>query len=85
MHAPVLIELNLTDLGALESNAKEMLKAFGHIDAFIHNAGVSSRGAAMDTSFSVDFEVMKINYLAPVALTKGLFKLLVLPPPVFLV
>ncbi|GAU97510.1 hypothetical protein RvY_08792 [Ramazzottius varieornatus] len=70
IHAPVLVELDLADLAVLESKAKEILNAFGHVDVIIHNAGVSSRGSVMDNSFSVDFEVMKINYLAPVALTK---------------
>lgn len=71
IHAPVLVELDLADLAVLESKAKEILDAFGHVDVLLHNAGLSSRGSVMDNSFSVDFEVMKINYLAPVALTKG--------------
>lgn len=39
-------------------------------DVLINNAGVSQRGSAMETEFSVDCDIMEVDYLAAVELTK---------------
>lgn len=41
------------------------------VDVLVNNAGISSRGAAVDTTLAVDSEVMHVDFVAPMALTKG--------------
>lgn len=40
-------------------------------DTLINNAGVSQRGIASETEFSVDRDILEVNYLAAVDLTKA--------------
>lgn len=47
------------------------IKKLGQINVLVNNAGVSSRSRAEDTDISVDTRLMRLNFLAPVALTKG--------------
>jgi short-subunit dehydrogenase len=42
------------------------------IDVMVHNAAVSQRAFAADTTYDVDELIMRTNYLGPVALTKAL-------------
>lgn len=37
----------------------------------VNNAGVSQRGLALDTAFSVDRDIMEVDFLASLELTKG--------------
>lgn len=41
------------------------------VDVLINNAGLSSRSRCEDTITAVDERLMRVNYLGPVALTKG--------------
>lgn len=50
----------------------EALRAYGHIDILINNAGVTQRSLAVDTMLEVDRRLMEINFFAPVSLTKHL-------------
>ena len=43
----------------------------GVVDVLIHNGGCSQRGDVASTSFAVDAQIMKCNYLGAVALTKA--------------
>lgn len=56
----------------LEQLAGSALKAFGHIDILINNAGVTQRSTAEETRLEVDRRLMEINFFAPVTLTKCL-------------
>ena len=49
----------------------------GRIDALVNNAGVSQRSLAVDTDFSVYQTLIKIDLLAPIALTQALLPRLV--------
>lgn len=70
-HKPHTVTFDLADPGAIVGAAAEILRCFGHVDVLINNAGVSYRGAVVDTSLDVDKRVMETNYFGPVALTKG--------------
>lgn len=70
-HTPSLVTFDLADTGATVAAAAEILQCFGHVDVLINNAGVSYRGAVLDTPVAVDKRVMETNYFGPVALTKG--------------
>lgn len=48
------------------------LRAYGHIDILINNAGVTQRSLAVETDPEVDRRLMEINFFAPVLLTKHL-------------
>ena len=48
------------------------LAPFGHIDILINNGGISQRSLAEDTPISVDEQIIKVNFLGTVALTKAL-------------
>uniref|UniRef100_A0A480XVG1 Dehydrogenase/reductase SDR family member 7B n=1 Tax=Sus scrofa TaxID=9823 RepID=A0A480XVG1_PIG len=71
-HKPHTVTFDLADPGAIVGAAAEILRCFGHVDVLINNAGVSYRGAVVDTSLDVDKRVMETNYFGPVALTKAL-------------
>ena len=51
--------------------AKEAIAIFGRVDILINNAGVSSRGAGLDTSIETDRKVMEVNFFGTAAFTKG--------------
>uniref|UniRef100_A0A8B9X6F5 Dehydrogenase/reductase SDR family member 7B n=1 Tax=Bos mutus grunniens TaxID=30521 RepID=A0A8B9X6F5_BOSMU len=71
-HKPCTVTFDLADPGAIAGAASEILQCFGHVDVLINNAGISYRGAIVDTSPDVDKRVMETNYFGPVALTKAL-------------
>jgi dehydrogenase/reductase SDR family protein 7 len=51
--------------------AARALKLHGRIDILVNNAGRSQRALAEATPWSVDREIMELNYTATVALTKA--------------
>ncbi|KAM5308124.1 dehydrogenase/reductase SDR family member 7B isoform 3-T4 [Glossophaga mutica] len=69
-HKPFTVTFDLTDPGAVIAATAEILQCFGYVDVLINNAGVSYRGAILDTTTDVDKRVMETNYFGPVALTK---------------
>jgi len=44
----------------------------GMVDVMVHNAGISQRAYAADALYEVDEQIMRTNYLGPVALTKAI-------------
>ncbi|XP_057167240.1 dehydrogenase/reductase SDR family member 7B isoform X3 [Ursus arctos] len=71
-HKPYMVTFDLADPGAIVTATAEILQCFGHVDVLINNAGISYRGAIVDTTTDVDKKVMETNYFGPVALTKAL-------------
>ena len=65
------LPLDLEDLDGLADKAAEAEALFGRIDGIVHAAGVGQRGYAADTDFDVDCRLMAVNFLGPVAITKG--------------
>lgn len=70
-HSPSTVTFDLADRHTVDRAAEEILKCYGHVDVLINNAGISFRGKILDTSVSVQREVMETNYFGPVALTQG--------------
>ncbi|XP_045680613.1 dehydrogenase/reductase SDR family member 7B isoform X4 [Phyllostomus hastatus] len=70
-HKPFTVTFDLTDPEAVVGATAEILQCFGYVDVLINNAGVSYRGAILDTTTDVDKRVMETNYFGPVALTKA--------------
>jgi short-subunit dehydrogenase len=69
-HQHLSLPLDLLQPVTFESAVGTVLERFGRIDLLIHCAGISQRGAVVDTQMQVDRHVMALNYFAPVSLTK---------------
>lgn len=67
----VIIPLDLANFESLQEKTQQAFKAFGTIDVLVNNGGISQRSLVKDTSFAVDKQLMNINYLGTVALTKA--------------
>ncbi len=67
-----ILPLDLSRPETMAAAVNEALGIAGRIDVMVHNAGVSQRAFAADTTFHVDERIMRTNYLGPVALTKAL-------------
>lgn len=70
-HTPSIVTFDLADRHTVDRAAEEILKCYGHVDVLINNAGISFRGKILDTSVSVQRDVMETNYFGPIALTQG--------------
>jgi len=66
------IPFDLSQCEALDDLANEAWNAFGHIDVFYNNAGISQRGTTVETEMRVIHKVMDIDFFAPVILTKNI-------------
>ena len=67
-----VLPLDLSQPELMEEAARHALEIAGSIDVMVHNAGVSQRSCAAETSYRVDELLMRTNYLGPLALTKAL-------------
>jgi short-subunit dehydrogenase len=65
-----VLSLDLADLDSLDSAAEKAMKFYGRVDVLFHNGGVSQRSRVMDTHFDVDMQLININFLSTVKLTK---------------
>lgn len=71
VYVPAVVQLDLGDLSSVQSKTAEILQIYGYIDILINNAGMSYRGNVLETSIEVDQRIMNVNYIGPLALTKG--------------
>lgn len=67
-----ILPFDLSEIDRLDTLTDKALSFFGKIDIMFHNAGISQRGKAVETDFSVDKKIMDVNFLAPVKITKQL-------------
>jgi dehydrogenase/reductase SDR family member 7B len=65
-----ILPYDLSNVDGIEELVKKALAFFGRIDIMYNNAGISQRGMAGDTLFSVDRKIMEVNFFAPVKITK---------------
>lgn len=64
-----VLAFDLDDSRAVDKYA-HVQSLWGPVDILVNNAGVSTRSPAEQTSSDVDAMVMRVNYLAPLAVTK---------------
>lgn len=64
------IETQLDDYGSIDHLYDFVEKNDLHIDLYVLNAGISQREKALETDFSVDEKIMRINFLSSVYLIK---------------
>ena len=67
-----ILAMDVSQTDQATTRAAEAIQFFGHLDAIIHNAGISQRDTAFNSSLKIDQNLMAVNYLGPVALTKAL-------------
>jgi len=65
-----IFPLDLSKPESIGDTVKSVMDREGSVDVMIHNAGVSQRAFAVETSYDVAELIMRTNYLGPVALTK---------------
>lgn len=66
----LILPLDLGNRSSHEVATKAVLQEFGKIDILVNNGGVSQRSLCVDTSLDVYKELMEVNYLGTVSLTK---------------
>jgi dehydrogenase/reductase SDR family member 7B len=67
-----IVPLDLAEYTGFDSLVAKQLHRVGNIDVLINNAGISQRGAVLDTSMAVVEQLMKVNFLGTVALTRAI-------------
>ena len=68
----LVLPLDLTDFDSLESITKNAISLYGKIDILVNNGGLSQRSLIIDTKFEVYQQMIDVNYLGTIKLTKHL-------------
>lgn len=71
-----VLPLDLGDPESLQPKADEIVRRIGRIDVLVHNAGVSQRARAMETSLATDRRIFEVNFFGVVALTKAVLPIM---------
>uniref|UniRef100_A0A8C3VS11 Dehydrogenase/reductase 7 n=1 Tax=Catagonus wagneri TaxID=51154 RepID=A0A8C3VS11_9CETA len=66
----LVLPLDLANRSSHEVATKAVLQEFGKIDILVNNGGVTQRSLFVDASLDVYKEIMEVNYLGTVSLTK---------------
>ena len=69
--------MDQANLAGAAAAAREAMAAFDGLDVVVLNGGISQRSLAMDTSVAVDEQLMRVNYLANMAMIKAILPALV--------
>ena len=67
-----ILPFDLSDLENMTFLVKSAISIYGHIDILINNGGISQRSPIIDTTIDVDRQLMEVDYLGTVALSKAL-------------
>jgi len=67
----ISVKCNVTSEKECESAMKKIIKHFGGIDVLVNNAGITQRGAFVDTKISVYKKVMDVNFFGSLYCTKA--------------
>lgn len=67
----LVLPLDVTDWEALPGAVQTVLDQFGGIDLLINNAGLSQRSLCVDTDMSVYRQLMEVDVMGQIALTKA--------------
>ncbi|SDW29674.1 SDR family oxidoreductase [Marinobacter mobilis] len=67
----LVLPLDVTDWDALPAAVEAVLDRFGAIDLLVNNAGVSQRSLCKDTDMAVYRQLMEVDVMGQIALTKA--------------
>lgn len=67
-----ILPLDLSDFESMNLKVKRAISFFGKIDILINNGGISQRSLIVETKFKVYQELININYLGTINLSKEL-------------
>lgn len=67
----LVLPLDVTDYPAFPAALAAVLDRFGRVDMLINNAGISQRSLCVDTDMEVYRQLMEIDVLGQIALTKA--------------
>ncbi len=65
-----VLAFDLSDIDGYTLIVEEAKAWKGHIDFLVNNGGISQRGLAAETDFSVDEKIVRVDLLSPIALSK---------------
>jgi short-subunit dehydrogenase len=71
-----VLPLDMEAQHTFPGKVKEVIDTFSKVDLLLHNAGISQRSYAANTSMEVDRKLMEVNYFGTVALTKAILPFL---------
>lgn len=66
----LVLPMDMLEPAKFPEKLQEVLKTFGQVDIIFHNAGISQRGMMIDTPAYVDRQVMELNFMSVMELTK---------------
>jgi dehydrogenase/reductase SDR family member 7B len=66
----LVLPLDLADSNNFSAATEQVLSAFGQIDIMVHNAGISQRAFAMETSLEDERRLLEVNLFGTLALNK---------------
>lgn len=66
----LVLPLDITNLESHKMAMAEVLERFGQLDILVNNAGRSQRAWAIETELAVDVEMIQLNVIGQVSLTK---------------
>ena len=67
-----ILPLDISKFQEAHAKVKEAIALWGAVSILINNAGISQRSLIIETDFSVYQQLMEVNYLGTVALSKAL-------------
>jgi dehydrogenase/reductase SDR family protein 7B len=67
-----VLPLDIADTDAMPAAVQAALQKWGRIDILVNNAGISQRALALETELEVDKQLIAVNYIGTVALSKTL-------------
>jgi short-subunit dehydrogenase len=67
-----VVPMDLAQWKDMDEVAEAALACFGQVDVLVNNAGLSQRSRISETKMEVYAQLMEVNYLGTVALTKAL-------------
>lgn len=69
----MILPLDLRNTNDAAAWAAQVMNKFGRIDVLINNGGYSQRSEAMETTSTIERDLMEVNYFSCVNLTKAVF------------
>ena len=72
----LVLPLDVTDHAAMPAAVEQVVARFGQIDMLINNAGISQRSRCIDTDMGVYRQLLEVDVLGQIALTKQVLPLM---------